>query len=87
MNTLYMGRLLTARPRARQSFAYIRGVFCLTPAGPRLLSAESRHQLGERQKICDPKERTSLANYDLWVGRDDVGPVPWHRAHTILVDA
>lgn len=63
------------------------GIFCFTRAGPTLLSDESRDEVGKLQKICDANERTALADDDLWVGRDDVRPLPRHRAHAFTVDA
>ncbi len=63
------------------------GIFCFTVAGPISLSDESRHQLGELQKIRDQEERTALADDDRWIGRHDVRPLPRHGAHAIGVDA
>ena len=65
----------------------MRGIFCLTRPEPTLLSDESRHQVGQLQKICDANERPALADDDLWVGCDDVRPLPRHRAHAFIVDA
>jgi hypothetical protein len=52
-----------------------------------LLADESRHEVGELQKICDADERSGLADDDIWVGRDDVRPLPRHRAHAFFVGA
>jgi len=67
--------------------AYIGGVIQLTLCGPTLPFDEARHQIGKLQEIGKPDQRTTFADDDLWVGRDDVGPLPRHRADVILVDA
>ena len=52
-----------------------------------LLFDEARHQVGEREEISNPEHRAALAKDDLWIGRDDVGPLPRYRAEVLLVDA
>ena len=83
----YCDTIACQRVRNRQILPYIRGIFCLTRARPTLLSDESRHQLGKLQKICDANEPAALADDDLWVGSDDVRPLPRHRAHAFIIDA
>jgi hypothetical protein len=62
-------------------------VISLTIAGPALLLDEARHQVGKLQEIGNPNKRATLADDGLWIGCDDVGPLPRHRANVILVDA
>jgi hypothetical protein len=62
------------------------GVFYFTTLRPALLLGESRHQLGEAQEVSDPEERASPTDHDLWIGCDDIGPLPRHRADANFVD-
>ena len=71
---------------ARHSCLYTCGVFYLTPLRPPLLLGESRHQLSEAQEVSDPEERASPTDHDLWIGCDDIGPLPRHRADANFVD-
>lgn len=48
---------------------------------------ESRHQFGEPQQISDPEKRTTLPDHDLRIRRNNVGPLPRHRADAIVVGA
>jgi hypothetical protein len=77
---------MLSRARKRRSLGYTSGVFCFTGAGPPFLPYESRHQVGELQKICHPEQRATLADHDLWIRCDDIRPLPRHRAHAICVD-
>jgi hypothetical protein len=43
-----------------------------------LLFDKPRHQVGELQEVSDPDQRTTLADDELWIGCDDVGPLPRH---------
>ena len=54
---------------------------------PPLLVDKSCHQIGEPHEISNPENCATLAEDDLWIGRNDVGPLPRHRAHAILVEA
>lgn len=63
------------------------GVICLTPEGLPLLLQKTRHKVGELNEISDLKRRPTLAQDDLRVGRDNVGPLRRHRADAIVVGA
>ncbi|XXT21518.1 hypothetical protein WME94_08135 [Sorangium sp. So ce429] len=54
---------------------------------PALLLDEVRHQAGKLQEIGYPEQRATLADDDLGIGRDDIGPLPRHGADVLLVDA
>jgi hypothetical protein len=71
----------------RRSLPYSSGVICFTRPDPALLFDEARHQVGKLQEISYPEQRATLAEDDLWIGCDDIGPVPRHRADVILVHA
>jgi hypothetical protein len=71
----------------RRSFTDTCGVFCLTFLGRVLLSHVSLHQFGKLQEIGQPEQRTTPADDHLWIGGDDVGPLPRYRADVIVVDA
>jgi len=71
----------------RRSFTDTCGVFCFTFLGRVLLSHVSLHQFGKLQEIGQPEQRTTPADDDLWIGGDDVGPLPRYRADVIVVDA
>ena len=66
---------------------YDSGIIYFTRTTSLLLASEALQQLGELQKICDQKEGAALADNNLKIRCDDVGPVPRHRAHAIVVDA
>jgi len=53
---------------------------------PALLLNEMRHQVGKLQEIGHAEHPAALAEDDLGIGRDGVGPLPRYRAHTPLVD-
>jgi len=61
------------------------GVICLTPNGLPLLLQKARHKVGELNEISDLKWRPTLAQDDLRVGCDNVGPLRRHRADAIVV--
>ncbi|AGP41272.1 hypothetical protein SCE1572_46350 [Sorangium cellulosum So0157-2] len=63
------------------------GVIHFTRLSPALLLNEVRHQAGKLQEIGGPEQRATLADDDLWIGRDDIGPLPRHGADVLLVDA
>lgn len=65
---------------------YTCGIVLFTQLSSAPLFDELRHQAGELQEIGDSEDRTALAKDDLWIGCDDVGPLPRHRADAILVD-
>jgi hypothetical protein len=65
---------------------YICGVISFTRLSPALLLDEARHQASKLEEVGCPEQRAALAEDDLWIGRDDVGPLPRHRADVILVD-
>lgn len=71
----------------RRSLPYMCGVFGFTTVRSATLLDQSGHQVGQLQEIGDPEQRAALAQDDLWIGRDDVGPLPWYRANVVLVDA
>ena len=48
---------------------------------------QALHKLGKPQKIRDPNQRASLPDDYLRIGGDQVRPLPWNRAHAILIDA
>lgn len=70
----------------RQKFPYARGIICLTLRRPAPLFDEARHQVGKLQEISNSEHRAPLANDDLGIGCDDVGPLPRHRADVLLID-
>ncbi len=69
---------------ARRNFAYMCGIICLTH---RTLLNEAPHQFSKLQEIGYPEQPAAFADDDLWIGCHDVGPLPWHRADVVLVDA
>ncbi|XXY36390.1 hypothetical protein WMF04_37560 [Sorangium sp. So ce260] len=71
----------------RHSWLYMCGVIPFTRLSPALLLDEVRYQAGKLQEIGYPEQRAALADDDLWIGRDYVGPLPRHRADVLLVDA
>jgi hypothetical protein len=71
----------------RRSSLYTCGIICLTHGPLPLLVNEPRHEVGEPQQITDPKQRATLAEDDLRIECDDVGPLPRDRANVIRVDA
>lgn len=70
----------------RRNTAYRRGVFCFTRPGA-LRCDEPRHQTGKLQEICEPQGRAAFPDHDFGIGRDDVCPLPRHRANALAVDA
>lgn len=62
------------------------GIFLMTILVSALPLHQARHQVGQRQQIRHPDPRATLAEDDLRIGCDDVGPLPRHRAHAVLVD-
>jgi hypothetical protein len=71
----------------RRSWAHTCGILCFTVPNTTLLANEVLHQLSECQKILYPDQRASLPNDHLWIGSDEVGPLPRHRAYAIRTDA
>ena len=65
----------------RRSFTDTRGVFCFTFLGRVLLSFIFIRALTR------PLQSMTPADDDLWIGGDDVGPLPRYRADVIVVDA
>ena len=47
---------------------------------------KSCHEIGEPHQISDPNKPATLADDDLRIGRNDVGPLPRHCAHAIFFD-
>jgi hypothetical protein len=70
----------------RHVLLYTCGTFSFTLPRLARLPDESLHQVREFEKICEPDDRSPLAEDRLGIGRDDIGPVSRHRAHTIFVD-
>jgi hypothetical protein len=70
----------------RHSYPYTRGVICFTALAPTQLD-QPPHQLGKLQEIGNAEQPAALADDDLWIGCNDVGPLLWHRADVVLVDA
>lgn len=66
---------------------YIRGVISFTRLSPALLVDEARYQASKLEEVGYPEQRAALAEDDLWIGPDGVGPLLRHRADVILVDA
>ncbi|XXU63090.1 hypothetical protein WME78_21870 [Sorangium sp. So ce1097] len=52
------------------------GVILFTRLSPALLFNEVQHQAGELQEIGYTEQRAALADDKLWIGRDNVGPLP-----------
>jgi len=71
----------------RHIWPYIRGIIPFAQLSPALLFDEARYQVGKLQEIGHPEHRAALAEDDIWIGCDDVGPLPRHRANVILADA
>ena len=61
------------------------GILSFTLVGPALLFDEPRYQVGKLQQISHSKRRATLADHDLWIGCDHIGPLPWHRADVVVV--
>jgi hypothetical protein len=72
---------------SRRSFLYRSGIIRLTPWRPALLLDEARHQVGELDEIDNPGQRTAIPDDDLRIRCDEIGPLLWHRANLIVVDA
>lgn len=77
----------TTRVAVRQSFSYTCGIVPITPIGPALLFDEPRYEVGKVQQITNSEQRATLADHDLWIGCDHIGPLPWHRADVVVVHA
>jgi hypothetical protein len=71
----------------RHIWPYIRGIILFAQLSPALLFDEARHQAGKLQEIGYPEHPAAPADDDLWIGCDDVGPLPRHRADVVVVDA
>lgn len=69
----------------RHSSPYTRGVIIFTGMASTLLLDEPPHQLGKLQEIGNAERPAPLADDDLWIGCNDVGPLPWHRADVVLI--
>ena len=52
-----------------------------------LLSDELCQQGSKSQEICHPETRAALTYDDLWIGRDEVRPLPRHRTNALGFDA
>jgi hypothetical protein len=72
---------------ARHSSLYNRGIVSLTPHRPAVLLYEPRNQVGKLQQISHSDRRAPRADHDLWIGCDQVGPLPWHRADVLVLHA
>jgi hypothetical protein len=86
-HSTHAGNGASSRVSKRHSLPYGSGIIGFTLADPALLSDEVRYQVGKSQEIGNPDQRATLADDDLWIGWDDVGPLPRHRVNVILVDA
>lgn len=73
--------------RKRRSFPYTSGGVVFTLISSALPSHQSLHELGKLQQIRQPQQRTTASDDDLGIGRDNVGPLPRHRANDIFVYA
>jgi len=62
-------------------------IICLTHTGLPIALNEAGHQVGESEQIGDPEQPSAVAEDDLGIGRDRVGPLRRYRAKAILVDA
>jgi hypothetical protein len=83
-----LSRLVALSPSARRHLLlYIRGIILLTRLSPALLFDEVRHQVGKLQEIGYAEHPGTLAEDDLGIRRDEVGPLPRHGAHMLLIDA
>jgi hypothetical protein len=63
------------------------GVIWFTPRASLLLLDEPRHETSQLHQIGQAKQQATPADDDLWIGCDDVGPGPRHRADVIIVDS
>jgi hypothetical protein len=72
----------------RHQLLYISGKIIITSRRclARPLLAETRHQIGEFEQVCDPKEGTPLPHNDLGIRGDRVRPLRRNRANDGLVD-
>jgi hypothetical protein len=83
-----LSRLIALSPSARRHLLpYIRGIILFTRLSPALLLDEVRHQVGKLQEIGHAEHPAALADDDLGIGCDGVGPLPRDGAHMLLVDA
>jgi hypothetical protein len=71
----------------RHHCLYTCGILSFTLVGPGLLLDEPRYQVGKLQQISHSKRRATLADHDLWIGCEHIGPLPWHRADVVIVHA
>lgn len=81
------GIVVLSSSTRRHIWPYTRGMILFAPLSPLLLFDEARHQAGKLQEIGHSEHPAAPAEDDLWIGCDDVGPLPRHRADAILVDA
>ena len=88
LSCTYDGRTLTRSiVQERRSFPYNRGRVVFTLTSPMLPSHQPLYEFGELQQIRHSQERTPASDDDLGIGRDNVGPLPRHRANDIFVHA
>jgi hypothetical protein len=66
------------RTAKRQDLLYMSGVISITPQGLAFLFDKPRHQVEKLQEISDPEQGAALAEDELRIGRDDVGPLLRH---------
>jgi hypothetical protein len=78
---------VSARVFVRHSCHYTCGILSFTFVCQALLVDEPRDQVGKLQQISNSERRATLADHDLWIGRNHVGPLPWHRVNVVLVNA
>ena len=86
-SAINIGAVAPSRVERRHSLPYTCDIIRFTLAGLPLLADEVRYQVRKSQEIGNPDQRATLADDDLWIGCDDVGPLPRHRADVILADA
>jgi hypothetical protein len=81
-------RLVALPPFARRHLlAYIRGIILFTRLSLAFLLDKVRHQVGKLQEIGHAEHPATLADDDLRIGCDGVGPLRRHGAHVLLVNA
>ena len=62
-------------------------MFSLTAPHPLRLPLQALYQPSKFDKIGDAQARPPAAKDTLGVPGNDVGPLAWHRAHSVSVDA
>ena len=71
----------------RHLWLYMRGIIPFARLSPAFLGDKARDHVGKLEEIGHSEHPAALAENDLWIGCDHVGPLPRYRADALLVDA